>query len=90
MSLNYLWPFREYRDAASGSDLERAAALRHNRSLAKKLPTYLNRWGVISCALLTASAMCPHSMAPAVGTAFTLAFCMTVHIAHVWLYFSRT
>ena len=40
----YAWMFR---DASAGSELERAAALRHNRSLSKWLPTYLRRWLVI-------------------------------------------
>ena len=40
----YGWMFR---DASAGSELERAAALRHNRSLSKWLPTYLRRWLVI-------------------------------------------
>ena len=34
----YAWMFR---DASAGSELERAAALRHNRNLSKWLPTYL-------------------------------------------------
>jgi len=40
----YGWLFR---DANAGSELERAAALRHNRSLSKWLPTYLRRWLVV-------------------------------------------
>jgi hypothetical protein len=90
VNLSYLWPFLEYRDAGRGSELERAAAFRHNKSLSKKLPVYLNRWAAISCTLLTASAVCPAAIAPAIGTVFTLAFVVTVHIAHVWLLFSRS
>ena len=45
----YGWLFR---DANVGSDLERAAALRHNRSLSKWLPTYLWRWLVVGSAIL--------------------------------------
>jgi hypothetical protein len=89
MRLGYLWPFGEYRDARSGSELERAAAFRHNKRLAKRLPIYLSRWSAISAVLLTASMLCPASLAPALGTAFTLAFCMIVHIAHVYLLFIR-
>jgi hypothetical protein len=85
VNVSYLWPFRDYRNACIGSELERAAALRHNKSLAKKLPTYLNRWSAISCALLTALELCPAALAPMLGIAFTLAFVMTVHIAHMWL-----
>jgi len=90
MKISYLWPFRDYRNASTGSALERAAALRHNKTLAKQLPAYLNRWSAISCVLLTASEVCPAALAPAVGVAFTLAFVMTVHIAHVWLLFIRS
>jgi hypothetical protein len=45
----YDWLFR---DAGSGSDLERAAALRHNRVGARWLPTYLRRWLVGGSLLL--------------------------------------
>ena len=45
----YAWMFR---DASAGSALERAAALRHNRSLSKWLPTYLRRWLVIGATTL--------------------------------------
>jgi len=89
MRMTYLWPFRDYRDAGRGSELERAAAFRHNKRLAKGLPTYLSRWSAISAVLLTASTLCPASLAPALGTAFTFAFVMIVHIAHVYLLFSR-
>jgi hypothetical protein len=85
VNLSYLWPFRDYRNACTGSELERAAALRHNKSLAKRLPAYLNRWSAITCVLLIASELSPAAVAPVVGVAFTLAFVMTVHIAHMWL-----
>ena len=87
--VSYFWPFRNYRDAAAGSELERAAAYRHNRRLSRALPTYLNRWAVLCCLLLTVSAVAPHWLAPVAGTAFTVAFCMTAHIAHVYLLFCR-
>lgn len=90
MKLTYLWPFRDYRNAFTGSALERAAAFRHNKILAKQLPAYLNRWSAISCVLLTASELCPAAVAPFAGVAFTIAFVMTVHIAHVWLLFIRS
>jgi len=90
VKFSYLWPFHDYRNACAGSALERAAALRHNKTLARQLPTYLNRWAAICCVLLTASAVCPAALAPAVGVAFTLAFVMTVHIAYVWLLFLRS
>ncbi len=83
----YLWPFGKYRDAAAGSELERAAALRYNQRLARELPAYLNRWAMICCALLTLSVVCPPPVSAVVGTAFTLAFCVTVHIAQLYLLF---
>jgi hypothetical protein len=87
--LGYFWPFRQYRNAAAGSELERAAAYRYNRQLARGLPAYLNRWAAVTCLLLTASAVAPSWLSAVAGTAFTLAFCMTAHIAHVYLLFSR-
>jgi hypothetical protein len=45
----YGWLFR---DASSGSALERAAALRHNRNRARWLPTYLRRWAVCAASLV--------------------------------------
>ncbi len=39
----YGWLFR---DAADGSELGRASALRHNRDRAHWLPVYLRRWAV--------------------------------------------
>lgn len=87
--IDYFWPFRGYRDAAVGSELERAAAYRYNRQLARALPAYLNRWLVLSCALLTASSVGNGWLAPVAGTAFTIAFCMTLHIGHVWLMLNR-
>jgi hypothetical protein len=39
----YGWLFR---DADSGSPMERAIALRHNRQQARWLPTYMRRWAV--------------------------------------------
>jgi di/tricarboxylate transporter len=45
----YGWLFR---DASTGSELERAAALRHNRTFSKWLPTYLRRWLVIGTMIL--------------------------------------
>ena len=46
----YAWLFR---DANSGSALERSAALAHNRRQAKWLPTYLFRWAVIGAVLIS-------------------------------------
>jgi hypothetical protein len=87
--IDYFWPFGRYRDVAVGSELERAAAYRHNRWLARGLPAYLNRWLALSCLLLAALSESSGWLALVAGTAFTLAFCMTVHIAHVWLMLNR-
>ena len=88
MSLKeYLWPFGKYRDAARGSELEQAAAFRHNKRLARELPAYLNRWSMISCLLLTGTVVSPAPLTAVLGIVFTVAFCMTVHLAHVWLLF---
>lgn len=83
----YLWPFRQYRDAEVGSTLERAAAFRHNRRLARGLPAYVNRWLMICCLLLSGTVAAPAALSPLLGVAFTLAFCMTVHLVHVYLRF---
>ncbi|MBC7941413.1 MAG: hypothetical protein H7Z19_16965 [Chitinophagaceae bacterium] len=48
--LFYGWLFR---DADSGSALERAMALRHNQAQARWLPLYLLRWLVIGALLWT-------------------------------------
>jgi hypothetical protein len=87
--IDYFWPFRRYRNAASGSELERAAAYRYNRELARGLPAYLNRWLALSCLLLMASSVTGGWLAPVTGTAFTVAFCITLHIGHVWLMLNR-
>jgi hypothetical protein len=85
---DYFWPFGQYRDAGAGSPLERAAAFRHNRRLARELlPTYVNRWSMISCLLLTGTVASPAILSPLLGIVFTLAFCMTVHLVHVYLRF---
>jgi hypothetical protein len=39
-----------FRDASTGTALERAAAWRHNRNQARWLPTYMRRW--LCCGLL--------------------------------------
>jgi hypothetical protein len=45
--LFFAWLFR---DAGVRDLLERAAALRHNRAMARWLPTYMRRWAVIGVA----------------------------------------
>lgn len=84
---DYLWPFEAYRDAEVGSTFERAAAFRHNRRLARKLPIYVNRWSMICCLLLAATIASPAALSPLLGVVFTLAFCMTAHLVQVYLRF---
>lgn len=74
----YGWLFR---DASSGSDLERAAALRHNRPSAKWLPTYLLRWSVLGSMLFATETWVERSLAStvisavlAVGLVFVIVF----------------
>ena len=62
----YGWLFR---DAASGSPLERAAALRHNRSVAKWLPTYLRRWLVAGAVIAGLQLGAEHAVNSAVLSA---------------------
>lgn len=87
--IEYFWPFAAYRNAEVGTKLERAAAYRYNRQLARALPAYLNRWLALSCLLLTASSVSSGWLVPVTGTAFTLAFCVTLHIGQVWLMLNR-
>lgn len=43
----YLWPFWMFRDVNVGTQLERAAAYRHNREKRVHLPGYLCRWSIL-------------------------------------------
>jgi hypothetical protein len=42
---------------------------------------------MISCLLLTGTIASPPVLSPLLGIVFTLAFCMTVHLVHVYLRF---
>lgn len=53
----YGWLFR---DADSGSGLERASALRHNREQARWLPIYMLRWIVAGVVMLALERLCEH------------------------------
>ena len=53
----YGWLFR---DADSGSSLERSAAIRHNSDQARWLPTYMSRWFVGGGVLLALQAFAEH------------------------------
>jgi hypothetical protein len=65
----YDWLFR---DADSGSEGERAAALRHNRDQAKWLPVYIWRWVVAGAVILALEALSEHVVGNAVLSAVLL------------------
>ena len=89
----YAWLFR---DADSGSALERSAALRHNCQQAKWLPTYLLRWAVTGSLLgalerlserLTGNSVL--SAALAVSMIFALVFCLVTSVCWAFLRANR-
>ncbi|MFC4161640.1 hypothetical protein [Chitinimonas lacunae] len=43
----YLWPFWMFQDVNSGTQLERAAAYRHNREKRVYLPGYICKWSIL-------------------------------------------
>ncbi len=72
----YGWLFR---DASVGSELERAAALRHNRSLSKWLPTYLRRWLVVGAMFLGLTAWSERTLGnAALSAGLAVAFVLVV------------
>ncbi|HEX2541350.1 MAG TPA: hypothetical protein VHM00_09745 [Caldimonas sp.] len=75
----YDWLFR---DARSGSALERAAALRHNRSSARWLPTYLRRWSIAAALLVAAEAWAEHSLS-SIGLAAVLAVALVLVVVFI-------
>lgn len=67
----YGWLFR---DADSGSGLERASALRHNREQARWLPIYMLRWIVAGAVMLAVERLCEHLWSmPVLSAALTVA-----------------
>ena len=72
----YGWLFR---DASAGTELERAAALRHNRSLSKWLPTYLRRWLVVGALFLGLTAWSERALdSAALSAGLAVAFVLIV------------
>ena len=72
----YGWLFR---DASTGTFLERAAALAHNREQSKWLPTYLLRWLVIAILCLAIASYCESILGnPALSVPFYLLTTVTV------------
>lgn len=83
------WPLGQFRDVGCGSPLERAAARRHNRALARELPACINRWAMLSGVLLILSQVSRARLAQAFGVLFAVCFCGVVHFTHVWLLLRR-
>lgn len=91
--LFYGWLFH---DADIGSELERAAALRHNRIQARWLPTYMRRWVVLGAGLLgletlseRALSMPLASAALSVAVIFVLLFLLITAICWAFLLADR-
>jgi hypothetical protein len=83
------WPFGQFRDVDRGSLLERAAARRHNRALARELPGCINRWAMLSAVLLILSEVSEAHLAQLFGVLFSVSFCGVVHFTHVWALLRR-
>jgi hypothetical protein len=75
----YGWLFRQ---ADSGSVLERAAALRHNRVQSKWLPLYMRRWVVGCLVALVSEAACERLSQSAVLSA---TFAIALSLAFLFL-----
>jgi hypothetical protein len=86
---SHLWPLGEYRDVDCGNLLQRSAAFRHNRELARRLPAYINRWALISGVLLILTQVVPGRIGSFFGVMFAVAFCGALHLGHLWLLFRR-
>jgi hypothetical protein len=71
----YAWLFR---DADSGSSLERSAALRHNLAQARWLPTYLLRWAVGGTVILLLEQLSERLMGDSLVSALLSAFLAVV------------
>lgn len=78
----YGWLFR---DVNRGSIYERTAALQHNRSRSRWLPTYLRRWAMLGLVCFAIGwALEPHAP-PSIASPFFLASVLTVPISAVTL-----
>ena len=85
-----------FRDADSGSDAERAIALRHNRDQAKWLPVYMRRWVVGGAVILAFETLSEHvtskpvlSAALAVALVFVVLFLLITAICWTFLHGGR-
>ena len=87
--IKFLWPFGSFRDVNRGTLLERAAAARHNKTMAKILPKYINRWAMSASVELILTEIAPAFMVPLFAFLFSISFCLLMHMIHVWLLFKR-
>jgi hypothetical protein len=72
----YGWLFR---DADAGTELERAAAVWHNRAQAKWLPVYLRRWSIVAGMLVALETQAASlDRAPVLSAALALALIFVV------------
>ena len=72
----YGWLFH---DAATGSDFERATALRHNRDQAKWLPVYLMRWVIGGSVLVALETVCERALSsPALSATLAVVLILVV------------
>ena len=86
-----------FRDADSGSGVERAIALRHNRNQAKWLPVYMLRWAVGGVVILALETLSEHvtsqpvlSAALAVALVFVVLFLLITTICWMFLHRGRS
>jgi hypothetical protein len=89
----YAWLFR---DADSGSSLERSAALRHNLAQARWLPLYLLRWSIGGALILLLERLSEHilgdslvSAALAILLIFVVMFDLITGVCWAFLQVSR-
>jgi hypothetical protein len=87
--INFLWPFGAYRDVNCGTLLERAAAARHNKTLSRSLPTYINRWALSASVELILTEVSPAFIVPVFAFLFSISVCLLAHLIQTWLLFKR-
>jgi hypothetical protein len=79
-----------FHDASRGNFWERSAALRHNKTQARWLPTYIKRWVVMGVLLLAIAAFSELVLcAPVLSAFFYVPSALTVPVssltAYIWL-----
>ncbi|HEY6451799.1 MAG TPA: hypothetical protein VIX87_04300 [Steroidobacteraceae bacterium] len=88
--ITYLWPLASYRDAAHGSVLERAVALRHNQQLSRSLPIYIYRWAICASVTLLLATLMPAALGPVFAVIFTISMCALLQLTAIWMLFQRS